>query len=103
MLLWKLLDGCGFGRSHVLFERVERELNSYRKVPGQPIATELANMRRLCAQYIRVDRGTHVSDKPSLTQPSLRDCGRLRLGGRRLHHDGRRKRLRHRCTQTHED
>ena len=51
LVLWKLLDES-FGESGAeLFERAEKELNTYRRLPGQPITTYLASMRRLKAQY----------------------------------------------------
>ena len=46
-----------------MFDRAERELNGYRRLPGQSIATYLASMKRLKAQYGRVDPGSFISDK----------------------------------------
>ena len=110
VLLWKLMDES-FGESCAeLFERAERELSSYRRVPGQPIATYLANMRRLRAQYVRVDPDTHISDRAwaqrLLNRASLSKQERLDVyysTGGAYTTQGIESALRHRCAQTHED
>ncbi|CAE7928562.1 RE1, partial [Symbiodinium sp. KB8] len=110
VLLWKLLDES-FGESCAeLFERAERELNTYRRVPGQPIATHLANMRRLRAQYVRVDPDTTISDRAwaqrLLNRASLSKRERLDVyysAGGAYTTMGIESALRHRCAQTHED
>ena len=53
-LLWKVLDEA-FGESEAeLFERADKELERYRRAPGESIAHYLAEMRRLRAQYSRI-------------------------------------------------
>ena len=50
-LLWKVMDEA-FGESEAeLFERADRELERYRRAPGESVAHFLAEMRRLRAQY----------------------------------------------------
>ena len=110
VLLWKLLDES-FGESCAeLFERAERELNTYRRVSGQPIATYLANMRRLRAQYVRVDPDTTISDRAwaqrLLNRASLSKRERLDVyysAGGAYTTTGIESALRHRCAQTHEE
>ena len=62
-LLWKVLDEA-FGESETeLFERADKELERYRRGPGESIPHYLAEMRRLKAQYMRVDPDTRLSDR----------------------------------------
>ena len=62
-LVWRLLDEA-FGESEEeQFERAEKEYNQYRRLPGQPVAAYLGQMKRLKAQYQRVDPETHISDR----------------------------------------
>ena len=62
-LLWKVLDEA-FGESETeLFERADRELEKCRRQPGESMAQYLAEMRRLRAQYYRIDPETRISDK----------------------------------------
>eukprot|EP00913_Durusdinium_trenchii_P010664 g10004.t1 len=62
-LLWRVLDEA-FGESESeLFERADKELEKYRRIPGESMAHYLAEMRRLKAQYSRVDPDTRLSDR----------------------------------------
>lgn len=62
-LLRKVLDEA-FGESESeLFERADKELERYRRTPGESISHYLAEMRRLRAQYSRVDPETRLSDR----------------------------------------
>ncbi|CAE7249975.1 TY1B-ER1, partial [Symbiodinium sp. KB8] len=63
VVLWKLLDESYDETSCEQFERAERELQSYRRLPGQSIASYVAGMKRLKAQYVRVDPETVMSAK----------------------------------------
>ncbi|CAE7942278.1 TY1B-DR1, partial [Symbiodinium necroappetens] len=64
VVLWKLLDESYDETSCEQFERAERELQSYRRLPGQSIASYVAGMKRLKAQYVRVDPETFALDDP---------------------------------------
>ena len=62
-LLWKVLDEA-FGESEAeLFERADRELEKCRRQPGESMAHYFSEMRRLRAQYYRIDPDTRISDK----------------------------------------
>ena len=62
-LLWKVLDEA-FGESEAeLFERADKELERCRRQPGESVAHFLAEMRRLRAQYYRIDPDSRISDK----------------------------------------
>ena len=63
VVLWKLLDESYDETSCEQFERAERELQAYRRLPGQSIASYVAGMKRLKAQYVRVDPETVMSAK----------------------------------------
>lgn len=76
-LVWRLLDEA-FGESEEeQFERAEKEYNQYRRLPGQPVAAYLGQMKRLKAQYQRVDPETHISDR-GWGQRLLNRCSLLR-------------------------
>ena len=109
-LVWKLLDE-GFGESEdELFERAEQEFNTYRRLPGQSIATYVGQLKRLRAQYQRVDPETHISDRAwsqrMLNRASLSRRERLDVffsaGGKYQSRDIETA-LRHRCAKTHEE
>ena len=110
IVLWRLLDES-FGESGAeQFERAERELNTYRRLPGQPVATYLAAMRRLRAQYTRIDPETFISDRAwaqrLLSRASLTKRERLDVyysAGGSYTTAGIEAALRHRCAQVHED
>ena len=110
LVLWRLLDES-FGESGAeLFERAERELNSYRRLPGQAISTYLASMRRLKAQYTRIDPDTVISDRAwaqrLLNRASLSKRERLDVyysAGGSYTASGIEAALRHRCSQVHEE
>ena len=62
-LLWRVLDEAFSESEAELFERADKELEKYRRAPGESIAHYLAEMRRLRAQYSRVDPDTKLSDR----------------------------------------
>lgn len=109
-LVWRLLDEA-FGESEdELFERAETEFNGYRRLPGQSIATYIGQLKRLRAQYLRVDPETTISDRAwsqrMLNKASLSRRERLDVffsaGGRYSSREIE-VALRHRCGKVHED
>ena len=93
-----------------MFERAERELNSFRRLPGQSIAVYLASMKRLRAQYIRVDPDTILSDRAwgqrLLNRASLAKRERLDVfysAGGVYSSKAIEAALRHRCSEVHLD
>ena len=109
-LLWRVLDEA-FGESEAeLFERADKELEKYRRAPGESIAHYLAEMRRLRAQYTRVDPDTKLSDrawaqkllhKASLSRKDRYDV--YYSAGATYDPIAIEKALRVRCQKTHED
>ena len=110
LVLWKLLDES-FGEStSELFERAEKELANYRRMPGQSIATFLAGMKRLRAQYLRVDPDSTISEKAwsqkLLAKASISRRERLDVfysAGGTYNAVAIEAALRHRCAAVHED
>ncbi|CAJ1408326.1 unnamed protein product [Effrenium voratum] len=93
-----------------LFERAEAEFMNYRRLPGQSVASYIGQMKRLKAQYHRVDPDSYMSDR-ARAQRLLNKCSlgrRERLdvffsaGGRYIPSDIERA-LRYRCGKVHED
>ena len=110
MLVWRLLDEA-FGESEEeMFERAEREYGSYRRLPGQPVAAYIGQMKRLKAQYHRVDPESQISNS-ARGQRLLNLCSlsrRERLGvlfsaGGTYDPVAVERALRRRCANTHED
>ena len=109
-LLWKVLDEA-FGESESeLFERADRELERYRRAPGESIAHFLAEMRRLRAQYHRIDPDSKFSDKAwaqkllqkaSLSRREKHDC--YYAAGATFDPLAIEKALRIRCGRIHEE
>ena len=109
-LLWKVLDEA-FGESEAeLFERADKELERCRRQPGESMAHYLAEMRRLRAQYYRIDPDTKISDKAwaqkllqkaSLTRREKHDC--FYAAGAVYDSLAIEKALRIRCGRIHED
>lgn len=109
-LLWKVLDEA-FGETEAeLFERVDKELERYRRAPGETIPHYLAEMRRLKAQYSRVDPDTKLSDrawgqkllhKASLSRKERHDV--FYSAGACYDPAAIEKALRIRCSKGHED
>lgn len=101
-----------FGESEEeLFERTEKEYAQYRRLPGQPVAAyNIGQMKRLKAQYQRVDPETQISDR-AWAQRLLNRCSlsrRERLdvffsAGGQYDPPAIERALRHRCANTHED
>ena len=110
VLLWRLLDESYGETGAEMFERAERELNGYRRLPGQSIATYLASMKRLKAQYVRVDPDSFISDKAwgqrLLQRASLSRKEKLDVyysAGGTFNASAIEAALRHRCSATHEE
>ena len=109
-MVWRLLDEA-FGESEEeQFERAEKEYNQYRRLPGQPVAAYLGQMKRLKAQYQRVDPETHISDRAwgqrLLNRCSLSRRERLDVffsAGGTYDPVSIERAIRHRCASTHED
>eukprot|EP00435_Cladocopium_sp_Y103_P070035 s255_g34.t1 len=109
-LLWKVLDEA-FGESESeLFERADRELERYRRAPGESVAHFLAEMRRLRAQYYRIDPDSKFSDKAwaqkllqkaSLSRREKHDC--YYAAGAVFDPFAIEKALRIRCGRIHEE
>ena len=109
-LLWKVMDEA-FGESEAeLFERADKELERCRRQPGESMAHYLAEMRRLRAQYYRIDPDTKISDKAwaqkllqkaSLTRREKHDC--FYAAGAIYDSIAVEKALRIRCGRIHED
>ena len=109
-LIWQLLDAAFGETEDEVFERAEQEYNQYRRAPGQPVASYIGQMKRLKAQYMRVDPETRISDR-AWGQKLLNRCSLTRrerldvffsAGGV---YDPRtiEVALRHRCAKVHED
>ncbi|CAL1135188.1 unnamed protein product [Cladocopium goreaui] len=109
-LIWHLLDEA-FGESEEeLFERAEQEFATYRRLPGQSISTFLGQLKRLKAQYMRVDPESTMSDRAwsqrMLNRASLSRRERLDVffsAGGRYTSQSIETALRHRCGRIHEE
>lgn len=92
------------------FERVEGEFNSYRRLPGQSIASYLSQITRLKMEYQREDPDTRMSDRAwaqrILARASLSKRERMDVffssGGFYVSKEVERA-LRHRCQRIHEE
>ncbi|CAE7854814.1 unnamed protein product [Symbiodinium necroappetens] len=62
-VMWTLLQEAFGENGAEMFERAEKEFNGCRRTPGQSIASYIANMKRLLAQYMRSDPEFHLSNK----------------------------------------
>ena len=109
-LLWRVLDEAFSESEAELFERADKELEKYRRAPGESIAHYLAEMRRLRAQYSRVDPDTKLSDRAwaqkLLQKASLGRKDRYDVyysAGATYDPVAIEKALRVRCQKTHED
>ena len=109
-LLWKVMDEA-FGESEAeLFERADKELERCRRQSGESMAHFLAEMRRLRAQYYRIDPDSRISDKAwgqkllqkaSLSRRERLDC--YYAAGACYNSLEIEKALRVRCGRIHED
>ena len=109
-LLWKVLDEA-FGESDAeLFERVDKELDRCRRQPGETVAHYLSEMKRLRAQYSRVDPESKISDmawgqrllqRASLSRRERHDV--YYAAGACFQSSAIEKALRVRCGRIHED
>ena len=108
--VWRLLDEAYHETSEEHFERVEGEFNSYRRLPGQSIASYLSQIKRLKMEYQREDPGTRMSDRAwaqrILARASLSKRERMDVffssGGFYVSKEVERA-LRHRCQRIHEE
>ena len=108
--MWTLLQEAFGENGAEMFERAEKEFNGCRRTPGQSIASYIANMKRLLAQYMRSDPEFHLSNK-AWSQRLLNRAGlsrRERLdvfyyAGGRYDTSFIEAALRHRCSQVHEE
>ena len=109
-LIWRILDESFGETEEELFERAEHEYALYRRLPGQSVAAYIGQMKRLKAQYARVDPDTHISDR-AWAQKLLNRCSlsrRERLdvffsAGGTYEPRAIERALRHRCSRTHEE
>ena len=108
--VWQLLDEAYHETSEEYFERVEFEFTSYRRVPGQSVASYLSQIKRLKADYLREDPGTQFSDRAwaqrLLVRASLTKRERLDVffsSGGIYSSKEIEKALRHRCQRIHEE
>ena len=109
-LLWRVLDEA-FGESDAeLFERVDKEMERCRRQPGETIAHYLSEMKRLRAQYSRVDPESKISDmawgqrllqRASLSRRERHDV--FYAAGACFQSSAIEKALRVRCSRIHED
>ena len=109
-VLWRLLDEAFGETEDEWFERAETEFTSYRRLPGQSIATYLGQLKRLKAQYMRADPGTTISDRAwsqrMLNRASLSRRERLDVffsANGRYEPTSIETALRHRCARIHEE
>ena len=108
--VWQLLDEAYRETSEEYFERVESEFTSYRRIPGQSVASYLSQIKRLKADYLREDPGTQFSDRAwaqrLLVRASLTKRERLDAffsAGGIYSSKEIEKALRHRCQRIHEE
>ena len=105
-----LLEEAFGSRSDEKFEEKQEQYLSYRRVQGQSIASYIAGLKRLRAEYLKEDPGTTISDKAfsqrMLARASLTRRERMDVffssGGRYKASDVERV-LRFRCGQIHLD
>ncbi|CAK9032878.1 Retrovirus-related Pol polyprotein from transposon TNT 1-94, partial [Durusdinium trenchii] len=109
-LVWRLLDEAFGETEDEQFERAEKEYNQYRRLPGQAVSAYIGQMKRLKAQYQRVDPESQISDRAwgqrLLNRCSLSRRERLDVffsAGGLYDPVAIERALRHRCANTHED
>ena len=109
-IMWALLEEA-FGESTAeSFERAERELSSYRRLPGQSVSSYVAGMKRLRMNYLLEDPDSSWSDRAwaqrLLNRCSLSKRDRLDVfysAGGVYNSESIERALRHRCAHLHED
>ena len=109
-VLWLILEEA-FGESTAeSFERAERELSAYRRLPGQSVASFVAGMKRLRMNYIIEDPDSSWSNRAwaqkLLNRASLSRRDRLDVfysAGGQYDSDTIEKALRRRCSRIHEE
>ena len=109
-LVWRLLDEAFGETEDEQFERAEKEYNQYKRLPGQAVSAYIGQMKRLKAQYQRVDPESQISDRAwgqrLLNRCSLSRRERLDVffsAGGLYDPVAIERALRHRCANTHED
>ena len=108
--MWTLLEEA-FGESTAeSFERAERELSNYRRLPGQSVSSYVAGMKRLRMNYLLEDPESTWSDRAwaqrLLNRCSLTKRDRLDVfysAGGVYDSESIERALRHRCAHLHEE
>ena len=109
-VMWSLLEEA-FGESNAeSFERAEKELSSYRRLPGQSVASFVAGLKRLRMNYTIEDPDSTWSDKAwaqrLLNRAGLSRRDRLDVfysAGGSYNSAAIERALRHRCSHVHEE
>ena len=106
----QLLEEAFGSRSDEKFEEKQEQYLSYRRVQGQSVASYIAGLKRLKAEYLKEDPGTTLSDKAfsqrMLARASLTRRERMDVffsAGGRYKSDAIERVLRFRCGQVHLD
>ncbi|CAE7449079.1 TY1B-PR1 [Symbiodinium sp. CCMP2592] len=110
VVMWALLEET-FGESNAeSFERAEKELSAYRRLPGQSVASFVAGMKRLRMNYTVEDPDSTWSNKAwaqrLLNRAGLTRRDRLDVfysAGGCYDTDAIERALRHRCSHVHEE
>ena len=109
-IMWKLLEETYGENSAESFERAEKELAVYRRLPGQSVASYVAGLKRLKMNYIVEDPDSTWSNKAwaqrLLNRAGLSRRDRLDVfysAGACYDTDSIEKALRHRCAHIHEE
>ena len=109
-IMWALLEET-FGESSAeSFERAEKELSQYRRLPGQSVASYVAGLKRLRMNYTVEDPDSTWSNKAwaqrMLNRAGLNRRDRLDVfysAGGKYESDAIERALRHRCSHVHEE
>ena len=109
-VMWTLLEEA-FGESTAeSFERAERELSNYRRLPGQSVSSYVAGMKRLRMNYLLEDPESTWSDRAwaqrLLNRCSLTKRDRLDVfysAGGVYNSESIERALRHRCAHLREE
>ena len=109
-MMWKLLEETYGENSAESFERAEKELAAYRRLPGQSVASYVAGLKRLKMNYIVEDPDSTWSNKAwaqrLLNRAGLSRRDRLDVfysAGAQYDTEAIEKALRHRCSHIHEE
>ncbi|CAE7864387.1 TY1B-PL [Symbiodinium microadriaticum] len=109
-MMWKLLEETYGENSAESFERAEKELAAYRRLPGQSVASYVAGLKRLKMNYVVEDPDSTWSNKAwaqrLLNRAGLSRRDRLDVfysAGAQYDTEAIEKALRHRCSHIHEE